>query len=161
MSVQVDYFSSSKFIVKADKAERLKELIELLKEEGNTGSGYYSSDHYINLYDYGNNAFSLHTGGYCDGSPELKDTIINEYNSEEYESEEDQNDYCGSHNIFDLIQNMLQEGSWFFVDSTGFEKGRIYNNTSFYHADGRNGSINTWELKRKILEEHGVDSKQL
>lgn len=161
MSVQVDYFSSSKFIVKADKAERLKELIELLKEQGNTGSGYYSSDHYINLYDYGNNAFSLHTGGYCDGSPELKDTIINEYNSEEYESEEEQNDYCGSHNIFDLIQNMLQEGSWFFVDSTGFEKGRIYNNTSFYHADGRNGSINTWELKRKILEEHGVDSKQL
>lgn len=161
MSVQVDYFSSSKFIVKADKAERLKELIELLKEQGNTGSGYYSSDHYINLYDYGNNAFSLHTGGYCDGSPELKDTIINEYNSEEYESEEEQNDYCGSHNIFDLIQNMLQEESWFFVDSTGFEKGRIYNNTSFYHADGRNGSINTWELKRKILEEHGVDSKQL
>jgi len=161
MSVQVDYFSSSKFIVREDKAERLKELVELLKEEGNTGSGYYSSDHYINLYDYGNNAFSLHTGGYCDGSPELKDTIINEYNSEEYESEEDQNDYCGSHNIFDLIQNMLQEGSWFFVDSTGFEKGRIYNNTSFYHADGRNGSINTWELKRKILEEHGVDSKQL
>jgi len=161
MSVQVDYFSSSKFIVREDKAERLKELIELLKEEGNTGSGYYSSDHYINLYDYGNNAFSLHTGGYCDGSPELKDTIINEYNSEEYESEEEQNDYCGSHNIFDLIQNMLQEGSWFFVDSTGFEKGRIYNNTSFYHADGRNGSINTWELKRKILEEHGVDSKQL
>ena len=161
MSVQVDYFSSSKFIVREDKAERLKELIELLKEQGNTGSGYYSSDHYINLYDYGNNAFSLHTGGYCDGSPELKDTIINEYNSEEYESEEEQNDYCGSHNIFDLIQNMLQEGSWFFVDSTGFEKGRIYNNTSFYHADGRNGSINTWELKRKILEEHGVDSKQL
>ena len=161
MSVQVDYFSSSKFIVREDKVERLKELIELLKEEGNTGSGYYSSDHYINLYDYGNNAFSLHTGGYCDGSPELKDTIINEYNSEEYESEEEQNNYCGSHNIFDLIQNMLQEGSWFFVDSTGFEKGRIYNNTSFYHADGRNGSINTWELKRKILEEHGVDSKQL
>jgi hypothetical protein len=161
MSVQVDYFSSSKFIVREDKAERLKELIELLKEQGNTGSGYYSSDHYINLYDYGNNAFSLHTGGYCDGSPELKDTIINEYNSEEYENEEEQNDYCGSHNIFDLIQNMLQEGSWFFVDSTGFEKGRIYNNTSFYHADGRNGSINTWELKRKILEEHGVDSKQL
>ena len=161
MSVQVDYFSSSKFIVREDKAERLKELIELLKEEGNTGSGYYSSDHYINLYDYGNNAFSLHTGGYCDGSPELKDTIINEYNSEEYESEEEQNDYCGSHNIFNIIQNMLQEGSWFFVDSTGFEKGRIYNNTSFYHADGRSGSINTWELKRKILEEHGVDSKQL
>jgi hypothetical protein len=161
MSVQVDYFSTSKFIVKADEVQRLKELVELLKEEGNTGSGYYSSEHYINLYDYGNNAFSLHTGGYCDGSPELKDTIINGYNSEEYESEEDQNDYCGSHSIFDIIQDMLQEGSWFFVDSTGFEKGRIYNNTYFYHANGKGGSINTWQLKRKILEEHGIDSEEL
>jgi hypothetical protein len=161
MSVQVDYFSSSKFIIKEDKVERLKELVELLKEEGNVGSGYYSSEHYINLYDHGNNAFSLHTGGYCDGGPELWDTIINGYNSEEYESEEDQNSYCGSHNIYDIIQDMLEEGSWFFVDSTGFEKGRIYNNTYFYHADGRNGSINTWELKRKILEKHGIDTKEL
>jgi len=160
MSVQVDYFSSSKFIVKADKVDRLKELVELLKEEGNTGTGYYGSDHYVNLYDYGNNAFSLHTGGYCDGGPELWDTVINEYNSEEYESEEDQNSYCGSHSIFDIVQDMLEENSWFFVDSTGFEKGRIYNNTHFYHANGKGGSINTWELKRKILEEHGVDSKE-
>jgi len=161
MSVQVDYFSTSKFIVKADEVQRLKELVELLKEEGNTGSGYYGSDHYVNLYDYGNNAFSLHTGGYCDGGPELWDTVINGYNSEEYESEEDQNDYCGSHSIFDIIQDMLQEGSWFFVDSTGFEKGRIYNNTYFYHANGKGGSINTWQLKRKILEEHGIDSEEL
>jgi hypothetical protein len=57
MSVQVDYFSTSKFIVKPDKVERLKELIELLKDEGNTGCGYYSREHYINLNDYGNNAF--------------------------------------------------------------------------------------------------------
>ena len=41
MSVQVDYFSTSKFIVKPDKVERLKELIELIKDEGNNGCGYY------------------------------------------------------------------------------------------------------------------------
>lgn len=161
MSVQVDYFSSSKFIIKADQVERLKELVELLKEEGNTGTGYYGSDHYVNLYEYGNNAFSLHTGGYCDGGPELWDTIINEYNSEEYESEEDQNSYNGSHSIFDIIQDMLQEGSWFFVDSTGFEKGRIYNNTAFYHANGKAEYIDTWSLKKKILEKFDINSKEL
>ena len=161
MSVQVDYFSSSKFIIKADQVERLKELVELLKEEGNTGTGYYGSDHYVNLYDYGNNAFSLHTGGYCDGGPELWDTVINGYKSEEYESEEDQNSYNGSHSIFDIIQDMLQEGSWFFVDSTGFEKGRIYNNTAFYHANGKAEYIDTWSLKKKILEKFDINSKEL
>ena len=161
MSVQVDYFSSSKFIIKADQVERLKELVELLKEEGNTGTGYYGSDHYVNLYEYGNNAFSLHTGGYCDGGPELWDTVINGYDSEEYESEEDQNSYNGSHSIFDIIQDMLQEGSWFFVDSTGFEKGRIYNNTAFYHANGKAEYIDTWSLKKKILEKFDINSKEL
>lgn len=161
MSVQVDYFSSSKFIIKADQVERLKELVELLKEEGNTGTGYYGSDHYVNLYEYGNNAFSLHTGGYCDGGPELWDTVINGYKSEEYESEEDQNSYNGSHSIFDIIQDMLQEGSWFFVDSTGFEKGRIYNNTAFYHANGKAEYIDTWSLKKKILEKFDINSKEL
>ena len=161
MSVQVDYFSSSKFIIKADQVERLKELVELLKEEGNTGTGYYGSDHYVNLYEYGNNAFSLHTGGYCDGGPELWDTVINGYDSEEYESEEDQNSYNGSHSIFDIIQDMLQEGSWFFVDSTGFEKGRIYNNTAFYHANGKAEYIDTWSLKKKILVKFDINSKEL
>lgn len=161
MSVQVDYFSSSKFIIKADQVERLKELVELLKEEGNTGTGYYGSDHYVNLYEYGNNAFSLHTGGYCDGGPELWDTVINGYKSEEYENEEDQNSYNGSHSIFDIIQDMLQEGSWFFVDSTGFEKGRIYNNTAFYHANGKVDHIDTWSLKKKILEKFDINSKEL
>lgn len=161
MSVQVDYFSSSKFIIKAEQVERLKELVELLKEEGNTGTGYYGSDHYVNLYEYGNNAFSLHTGGYCDGGPELWDTVINGYKSEEYESEEDQNSYNGSHSIFDIIQDMLQEGSWFFVDSTGFEKGRIYNNTAFYHANGKAEYIDTWSLKKKILEKFDINSKEL
>ena len=161
MSVQVDYFSSSKFIIKAEQVKRLKELVELLKEEGNTGTGYYGSDHYVNLYDYGNNAFSLHTGGYCDGGPELWDTVINGYDSEEYESEEDQNSYNGSHSIFDIIQDMLQEGSWFFVDSTGFEKGRIYNNTAFYHANGKAEYIDTWSLKKKILEKFDINSKEL
>ena len=156
MSVQIDYFSTSKFIVKPDKVERLKELIELLKDEGNTGCGYYSSEHYINLYEYGNNAFSLHTGGYCDGGPELKDTLVNGFNREEYESEEEQDDYNGSHIIFNLIQDMLEEGSWFFVDSTGFEKGRVYNGTNFYHSNGTIDGIDTWELKKKILDKFGI-----
>jgi hypothetical protein len=85
MSVQVDYFSTSKFIIKADNVDRFKELIELLKEEGNTGCGYYSSEHYMNLYEYGNNSFSIHTGGYCDGGPELKDSIVNGFNENNIE----------------------------------------------------------------------------
>jgi hypothetical protein len=157
MSVQVDYFSTTKFILKADKVERLKELIKLLEEEGNTGTGYYSSDHYINLREYGNNAFSIHTGGYCDGGPELWDTVVNGFNSEEYESEEEQNDFNGSHSIFHLVQQMLEEDSWFFVDSTGFEKGRIYNNTWFHHANGTSDGIDTWDLKKKILDKHKIN----
>jgi hypothetical protein len=121
MSVQVDYFSTSKFIVKPDKVERLKELIELLKDEGNTGCGYYSREHYINLNDYGNNAFSIHTGGYCDGAPELKDSVVNGP-SDEYQDEEEQDSYNGSHSIFNLVQEMLEDDGWFFVDSTGFDK---------------------------------------
>ncbi len=157
MSVQVDYFSTTKFIVKADKVQKLKELINFLEEEGNTGTGYYSSDHYVDLREYDNNAFSIHTGGYCDGGPELWDTVVNGFDSEEYESEEQQNDYNGSHSIFNLVQDMLIEDSWFFVDSTGFEKGRIYNNTTFYHANGKVDSIDVWDLKKKILESHGID----
>jgi hypothetical protein len=156
MSVQVDYFSTSKFIVKPELVERLKELVELLKEEGNTGCGYYSSEHYINLYEYGDNAFSIHTGGYCDGGPELKDTLVNGFDEDEYENEEDQDSFNGSHSIFNLIQDMLEENSWFFVDSTGFEKGRVYNNTYFYHANGKTDSIDTWDLKKKILERFGI-----
>ena len=159
MSVQVDYFSTSKFIIKVDKIERFKELIELLKEEGNTGCGYYSSEHYMNLYEYGDNAFSIHTGGYCDGGPELKDSIVNGFDEDEYENEEDQDSFNGSHSIFNLIQDMLEENSWFFVDSTGFEKGRVYNNTYFYHANGKTDSIDTWDLKKKILDSHGINDK--
>lgn len=161
MSVQVDYFSTSKFIIKTDKVERFKELVELLKEEGNTGTGYYGSDHYVNLNSYGNNAFSLHTGGYCDGGPELWDSVVHGHMKEDYETEEEQNDYCGSHSIFDIIHDMLEENSWFFVDSTGFEKGRIYNNTTFYHANGKVETIDTWSLKKKILENNKIDSKEL
>ena len=155
MSVQVDYFSTSKFIVKADKVERLKELIELLKEKGNVGCGYYSEEHYINLYSYGNNAFSIHTGGYCDGGPEIRDSIVHGRN-EEYPDEEEQDSYNGSHSIFDLVQEMLEDDGWFFVDSTGFEKGRIYNNTVFYHANGKTDHIDTWGLKKKLLDKFGL-----
>ncbi len=161
MSVQVDYFSTSKFIVREDKVERLKELIELLKDESNVGCGYYSSDHYIDLREYNNNAFSIHTGGYCDGGPELRDTIVNGFNEKEYKEEDEQDGYNGSHSIFDIVQEMLEPDSWFFVDSTGFERGNVYNSTSFYHANGKNDSINTWELKRKILQKHGIDSKDV
>lgn len=155
MSVQVDYFSTSKFIVKADKVDRLKELVELLEDEGNVGCGYYSDEHYINLYSYGNNAFSIHTGGYCDGGPELRDTVV--YGrDEEYPDEDEQNSYNGSHSIFNLVQEMLEDDGWFFVDSTGFEKGRIYNNTIFYHANGKTDHIDTWGLKKKILDKFGL-----
>jgi len=159
MSVQVDYFSTSKFIIKADKIERFKELIEFLKDSTNVGCGYYSSEHYINLNEYGNNAFSIHTGGYCDGGPELRDTVVNGFNEEEYEDEDEQDSFNGSHSIFNLVQDMLEEGSWFFVDSTGFEKGRVYNNTCFYHANGKTDSIDTWDLKKKILDSHGINDK--
>jgi len=159
MSVQVDYFSTSKFIVKSELVERFKELVELLKEEGNTGCGYYSSEHYLNLYEYGSNTFSIHTGGYCDGGPELKDTLVNGFYENEYVNEEEQDSSCGSHSIFTLVQDMLEEGSWFFVDSTGFEKGRVYNNTWFYHANGKTDSIDTWDLKKKILDSHGINDK--
>jgi hypothetical protein len=107
------------------------------------------------LNDYGNNAFSIHTGGYCDGGPELKDSVVNGP-SDEYEDEEEQDSYNGSHSIFNLVQEMLEDDGWFFVDSTGFEKNRIYNNTCFYHANGKMDSINTWDLKKKILDKFGL-----
>lgn len=160
MSVQVDYFSTSKFIVKPENVQRLKELIELLKDESNTNTGYYSSEHYVNLYDYGNNAFSIHTGGYCDGGPDLKDSIVNGFDeSGEYGSEEEQDEYNGTHSIFYLVQNLLEDDSWFFVDSTGFEKGRIYNSTNFYHANGQTDGIDTWTLKKEILDRFGLKDK--
>jgi acyl carrier protein len=51
---------------------------------------------------------------------------------------------------------MLEDDGWFFVDSTGFEKNRIYNNTWFYHANGKMDSIDTWDLKKKILDKFGI-----
>ena len=159
MSVQVDYFSTSRFLIKKDKVERFKELVDLLNDEGNTGTGYYGSDHYVTLKQFGENGFSLHTGGYCDGGPELWDSVVNGFDEDKYESEEEQNDYCGSHSIFDLIQPLLEDGAWFFVDSTGFEKGNIYNHTWFYHSNGKTDGIDTWDLKKKILDAHGINDK--
>lgn len=156
MSVQVDYFSTSKFFIREDQIENLKRIVELLKDESNVGCGYYSSDHYIDLTSHGNNAFSIRTGGYCDGGPELRSSVLYGFKHEEYETEEEQDEYNGSISIFQEIQEMLEKDNWFFVDSVGFEKNRIYSSTIFYHANGKTAHSSAWDIKKNILSKFGI-----
>jgi hypothetical protein len=163
MSVTVDRYTTSKFILKDDAAvEYINKIVDLLSEEGNLQSGYLSSDAYIKLYDYGDRTFKFIGDGFCDSGPEIRASALNEESSEEdEESEEEDEDYYDEDpiSLFDEIQKNLVEGTWFFVENHAVEKSYFSSYIAFYHQNGKTDYRHSYELKKQILEDNKIDGK--
>ena len=160
MSVTVDRYTTSKFILKDDAAvEYINKIVDLLAEEGNLQSGYLASDAYIKLYDYGDRTFKFIGDGFCDSGPEIRASALNEEASEE-ESEEDEDYYEEDPiSLFDEIQKNLAEGTWFFVENHAVEKSYFSSYIAFYHQNGKTDYRHSYELKKQILEDNKINDK--
>lgn len=161
MSVTVDRYTTSKFILKDDAAvEYINKIVDLLAEEGNLQSGYLSSDAYIKLYEYGDRTFKFIGDGFCDSGPEIRASALNEEASEE-ESEEEDEDYYEEDpiSLFDEIQKNLAEGTWFFVENHAVEKSYFSSHIAFYHQNGKTDYRHSYDLKKQILEDNKINDK--
>jgi hypothetical protein len=161
MSVTVDRYTTSKFILKDDAAvEYINKIVDLLAEEGNLQSGYLASDAYIKLYEYGDRTFKFVGDGFCDSGPEIRASALNEEASEE-ESEEEDEDYYEEDpiSLFDEIQKNLAEGTWFFVENHAVEKSYFSSHIAFYHQNGKTDYRHSYDLKKQILEDNKINDK--
>lgn len=167
MSVTVDRYTTSKFILNDDDSVAyIQKLVELLQEEGNLQSGYLTDDAYIKLYDCGNRTFKFIGDGFCDSGPEIRASALSEESSEEEldeESDEENEDYYDDESdpisLFDEIQRNLAEGTWFFVENHAVEKSYFSSYIAFYHQNGKTDYRHSYELKKKILEDNKIDAK--
>jgi len=166
MSVTVDRYTTSKFILKDDAAvEYINKIVDLLAEEGNLQSGYLASDAYIKLYEYGDRTFKFIGDGFCDSGPEIRASALNEESSEEgdeeLDEEEEDEDYYDEDpiSLFDEIQKNLAEGTWFFVENHAVEKSYFSSYIAFYHQNGKTDYRHSYELKKQILEDNKIDAK--
>jgi len=162
MSVQVDRYTTSKFILKDDAAvEYIKKIVDIISD-GNISSGYLSDDAYIKLYEYGDRTFKFIGDGFCDSGPEIRPSALRESEEvfdEEEEEESEEDDEWGEDPIqlFDEIQANLAEGTWFFVESHGVEKSYFSSYIAFYHQNGKTDYHYSFDAKRQILQKHGID----
>ena len=166
MSVQVDRYTTSKFILKDDAAvEHIKKIVEIISS-GNLSCGYLSDDAYIKLYEYGDRTFRFIGDGFCDSGPEIRPSALPselyEYDKDVEESEdEEEEDYYDEDPIqlFDEIQANLAEGTWFFVESHGVEKSYFSSYVALYHQNGKTDYRHSHDLKRQILQDNKIDAK--
>ena len=162
MSVTVDRYTTSKFMLKDDTAvEHIKKIVNLLSK-GYLHSGYLSSDNYIDLYDYGDRTFKFIGHGFCDSGPEVRASALEKSEEEEYdedEEEEDESWYEDPISLFDEIQKNLVEGTWFFVENHAVEKSYFSSHIAFYHQNGKTDYRHSYDLKKKILEDNKIDGK--
>lgn len=167
MSVTVDRYTTSKFILKDDAAvEHIKKIVSLLSK-GYLHSGYLSSDNYIDLYEYGDRTFKFIGHGFCDSGPEVRASALEEseeeeeYDDDSEEEEEEDEDYYDEDpiSLFDEIQKNLVEGTWFFVENHAVEKSYFSSYVAFYHQNGKTDYRHSYDLKKKILADNKIDAK--
>jgi hypothetical protein len=157
MSVTVDRYTTSKFILKDDAAvEHIKKIADLIAKEGNLHSGYLSNDAYIKLHDLGNRTFKFIGDGFCDSGPEIRASALNEESPDEEEEDSYDEDPIS---LFDEIQSNLAEGTWFFVENHSVEKSFFSSYIAFYHQNGKTDYRHSYDLKKKILEDNKIDGK--
>ena len=159
MSIQVDRYTTSKFVLKDDAAvEHIKKIVEIISS-GNLSCGYLSDNAYIKLYEYGDRTFKFIGDGFCDSGPEIRPSALSE-SDEEYEDEEEEDYYDEDPiSLFDEIQSNLVEGTWFFVESHGVEKSYFSSYVALYHQNGKTDYRHSHDLKRQILQDNKIDAK--
>lgn len=160
MSVQVDRYTTSKFILKDDAAvEHIKKIVDIISS-GNVSCGYLSNDAYIKLYEYGDRTFKFIGDGFCDSGPEIRPSALSESDEDDEESEDEEDeDYYDEDPIqlFEEIQANLVEGTWFFVESHGVEKSYFSSYIALYHQNGKVDYRHSYDIKKKILEDNKID----
>jgi hypothetical protein len=153
MSVTVDRYTTSKFVLKDDAAvEHIKKIVSLISK-GNLHCGYLSSDSYVDLYEYGNRTFKFVGHGFCDSGPEIRASALEESEEEEYEEDDE------SGEEFEEIQKNLVEGTWFFVENHAVEKSYFSSHVAFYHQNGKTDYRHSYDLKKQILADNKIDAK--
>ena len=162
MSIQVDRYTTSKFILKDDAAvEHIKKIVDVISS-GNLSCGYLSNDAYISLYEYGDRTFKFVGHGFCDSGPEIRPSALAESDESDEESEdEEEEDYYDEDpiSLFDEIQSNLAEGTWFFVESHGVEKSYFSSYVALYHQNGKTDYRHSHDLKMQVLKDNGIDGK--
>jgi vacuolar-type H+-ATPase subunit I/STV1 len=166
MGVQVDNYCTTSFVLKDEKAvEYIKKLCELLSDESNLYTGYLSSDAWCDMHSYGKepHSFYIKTGGYMDSGPELRASAIDRLYgeaTEEEEIDEEQEELAREEDndrdpisLWDEIQKNLKEGTWFFVDGYSWDRSNVYTSVQFFHQDGRNEYVASYDIKKKILKD--------
>lgn len=154
MGVQIDNYCTTSFILRdKDSVEYIQKLCELLSEEENLSSGYLS-DGYCNMYERSEeNSFVIKTGGYADSGPEIKHSVVHGFDSEQYESEEEQDSMNDPVFLFYEVQRHLKEGTWFFVDGYSWDRAGAYTSVQFFHQDGRSKYVSNFDIKKEIMKE--------
>lgn len=166
MGVQVDNYCTTSFVLKDEKAvQYIKKLCELLTDEYNLFNGYLSSDAWCDMHSYGKepNSFYIKTGGYMDSGPELRASVVDrlfgtsteeeELDEEQEESIREQDSERDPVSLWDEIQKNLKEGTWFFVDGYSWDRSNTYTSVQFFHQDGRNQYVASYDIKKKILQD--------
>ena len=156
MSVTVDRFTTSKFILKDDAAvEYIKKIVDVISS-GNVSCGYLSDDAYIKLYEYGDRTFKFIGDGFCDSGPEIQPSVLSEFNVDDEGADDHEYDEDPII-LFDEIQANLESGTWFFVENHAVEKSYFSSYVAFYHQNGKTDYRHSHDLKRQILEGHKID----
>ena len=162
MSVTVDRYTTSKFILRDDAAvEYIKKVVDIISS-GDVSCGYLSSDSYISLYEYGDRTFKFVGHGFCDSGPEIRASALSESAEEDEGSDEsEEEDYYEEDpiSLFDEIQSNLAEGTWFFVENHAVEKSYFSSHIAFYHQNGKTDYRHSYDLKKQILADNKIDAK--
>lgn len=149
MGVSVDHFSTSKFKLKdQEAANHIRRLINLLHYEENLYSGYRGDDFYAEMYEEGDLTFSITTGNYFDGGPQLK---ANSVTPPENEDDEDLSDdeYV---DLWDEIQNNLEDGTHFTVTNHTNERSGLYFRMTIYHSNGKAFTKSCYEVEDELFK---------
>lgn len=161
MSVTVDRYTTSKFILKDDAAvEHIKKIVDIISS-GNVSCGYLSDDAYIKLHEYGDRTFKFVGDGFCDSGPEINTSALSDSSnySDEDSGEEDEEDYYEEDptSLFEEIRRNLAEGTWFFVENHAVEKSYFSSHIAFYHQNGKTDYRHSHDLKMQILKDNKID----
>ena len=151
MGVSVSDYRTSKFTLKdQDAVNHIKHLVDLLKDEDNHYGGYYFDDHYIEMFERGDDdlTFEITTGGYADSSPEIRYSAV-------YETDEDDGE--DPIDLFREIQANLKEGTYFTSMCSEHDKSGMYFYTYLYHADGRTEYMNSHDVMDELLKRMGIE----
>ena len=151
MGVSSSDYRTSEFTLKDQVAvDYIKHLVELLEDEENHYGGYYFDDHYIDMYETGDEfTFKIRTGGYADSSVELRRSAV-------YEDAEDYDDPV---DLFTEIQEHLKEGTHFTSRCCENDKSGMYFFMYLYHADGRREFMSSNDMEDVLLKKMGIEEK--